>query len=239
MQAPSSRRASRSAGSSATKARPGVATLASLRLGSRSSTRLDSSGLQRFGDDHSRSVSYRLDTPTPPAVARLRRRLVSASDGATASEPQSGNARPMWGPAGTLPQRCRRVAIPTDPTRQETPDTFGTRSVPIGLATQHDGSRRHTMETPKGLLGARNLARVTIGNVRPRRGFSAHRGCFHPCCGTVCKAPHDGTELDRFTNHANRSSPSPLTRLARRPRRKRRRRPPRVRPQTGHDRSTT
>jgi hypothetical protein len=41
----------------------------------------------------------------------------------------------MWGSAGTLPRRCRHGAIPTDPARQETPGTFGTQNVPLGLRT--------------------------------------------------------------------------------------------------------
>jgi hypothetical protein len=81
--------------------------------------------------------TLRLDTPTAPAVARCRRRFVSTSDDVIAVDSQPGNARPMWGLAGTLPQRCRHGAIPTDPARQETPDTFGTQNVPIGFASQH------------------------------------------------------------------------------------------------------
>ena len=76
-------------------------------------------------------------------IHRRRQRLPAfdASSSAQAMMPslsvRSRNARPMWGPAGTLPQRCRYGAIPTDPARQETPGTLGTQSVPIGLASQH------------------------------------------------------------------------------------------------------
>jgi hypothetical protein len=78
------------------------------RLKSRLSTSLDRFGLRSSGDDHSHSVSYRLDTPTSPAVARRRRQLVSASDdviafGSIRKRPADvGSGR---NPAATLPSR--------------------------------------------------------------------------------------------------------------------------------------
>lgn len=56
----------------------------------------------------------------------------------------------MRGPAGTLPRRCRHDAIPSGPARQETPGTFGTQSVPIGLATQHDELLANHRGHPEG-----------------------------------------------------------------------------------------
>lgn len=43
----------------------------------------------------------------------------------------------MRGPTRTQPRRCRHGSSPTDPARQETPSTFGTRSVSNGLAPLH------------------------------------------------------------------------------------------------------
>lgn len=43
----------------------------------------------------------------------------------------------MRGPTRTRPRRCRHGSSPTDPARQETPSTFGTRSVSNGLAPLH------------------------------------------------------------------------------------------------------
>jgi hypothetical protein len=138
MQASSARRVAGSASSSSTMSRRRCHhRLRTDRLRTRLTTRLDRSKTTSLADDHSRSVPYRLDTPTSPAVARCRRRFVSTSDDAIAVDSQPGNARPMWGLAGTLPQRCRHGAIPTDPARQETPDTLGTQHVPIGFASQH------------------------------------------------------------------------------------------------------
>jgi hypothetical protein len=62
------------------------------------------------------------------------------------------NARPMWGPAGTLPRRCRHGAFPTDPARQETPGTIGTQSMPIGFASQHGLLPTMHPRNPEGSL---------------------------------------------------------------------------------------
>lgn len=65
------------AGSSSALARAGVATVAGSRLRSRVSDGLDRTRPWNSGDDHSCSASYRLDTSTPLAVARRRRRLAA------------------------------------------------------------------------------------------------------------------------------------------------------------------
>ena len=125
----------------------------------RISTRLDSSRLRSSGDDHSRSVPYRLDTPTSSAVARRRRQLVSASDDVIAFDPIW--KRPVdvgfgWNPAATLPSR-------RDPPRPcQTRDSGYLRNEACRLALHRNtvDSRRCTTETPKGLPGARNLTRI-------------------------------------------------------------------------------
>jgi len=119
-----------------------------------------------------RFASYRLDTPAPPAVARLWCWLVRGSE--ELSPPARSPESPAdvgfgWNPAATLPPR----SIPTDPARQETPGTNGTQSVPIGVTPQHDRFGRYTRSTPKGPPGARNPARNIAEDVQRRRGLPA------------------------------------------------------------------
>jgi len=78
-------------------------------LRDRSSTRPDWPERLRFSDDRDlRSVSYRLDTPAPPAVARRWRRLVSGSEEPSLliRSPESPvDVRSARNPAVTLPPR--------------------------------------------------------------------------------------------------------------------------------------
>jgi hypothetical protein len=97
----------------------------------------------------SRFVSYRLDTPAPPTVARPWCRLVSGSE--MPSPPIRSPECPAdvgsgWNPAATLPPR----PIPADPARQETPGTIGTQSMPIGFASQHGSLRAMHPRNPEG-----------------------------------------------------------------------------------------
>ena len=72
------------------------------------STRPDWPKLRSSGDDNPRSVSYRLDTPTPPAVARRWRRLVSGSEKPSPlirSPECPADVGFGWNPAATLPPR--------------------------------------------------------------------------------------------------------------------------------------
>jgi hypothetical protein len=97
-----------------------------------------------------RSVSYQLDTPTPPAVSHRWRRLVSGSVYAITSDPQPGNVRLMRGSSGAPPRRCRRGVISTDPTRQETPGTFGAQNAPNGLPSQDSSLQAKHPGNPEG-----------------------------------------------------------------------------------------
>lgn len=179
-------------------------------------------------------------------IHRRRRRLPAVDTGSSAevmrpSPPTRSPETP--GRCGVRLELHRDVAAATrsPPTLPDKRLRVPSERSACRLVSQRNtiDSWRCTTETPKGLPGARNLARITAEDVQPRRGLSAHRRCCHPRCGTACKPLHDGTELARFTNRASRSSPSPFTSFTQRPRRKRRHQPPRVRPQTGHDRSPT
>jgi hypothetical protein len=123
--------------------------LCALHLRDRRSTKPDRPEPRSFGDNQSRSLSYRLDTPAPPTVARLWCRLVSGSEELSPwfHSPESpADVGSGWNPAATLPPR----PIPTDPARQETPGTIGTRSMPIGSAPQHMSLRTMHPEDPEG-----------------------------------------------------------------------------------------
>jgi hypothetical protein len=163
---------------------PVLPPLCALHLGDRSSTRPDRPKLRSSSDDDPRSVSYRLDTPTPLAVARRWRRLVSGSEEPSPlirSPECTADVRFGW----TLPRRCRHDSIPTDPARQETPGTIGTQNVPIGFAPQHKRFGRCTTKTPKGFPGARDLARTTAKRRPTSLRLPAHRACCHARCGTA------------------------------------------------------
>lgn len=87
---------------------PVLPPLCALHLGDRGSTRPDWPKLRSSSDDNPRSVSYRLDTPTPPAVARRWRRLVSRSEEPSPlirSPECTADVRFGWNPAATLPPR--------------------------------------------------------------------------------------------------------------------------------------
>jgi len=138
VRAPRSRRATGSASSSAA-ARSRRCCHRCARTTSEITAPPDSTGPNRepSATTSSRFVSYRLDTPAPLAVARLWYRPFRGSG--APSPPIRGPERSAdvgsgWNPAATSPPR----SIPTDPARQETSGTIGTRSVPIGFAPQHD-----------------------------------------------------------------------------------------------------
>jgi hypothetical protein len=87
---------------------PVLPPLCALRLGDRSSTRPDWPKLRSSSDDNPRSVSYRLDTPTPPAVDSRWRRLVSGSEKPSPlirSPECPADVGFGWNPAATLPPR--------------------------------------------------------------------------------------------------------------------------------------
>lgn len=67
---------------------------------------------QRF-----RCAPYRLDTPPPSAVARRRRWL--DSEGTRSPSQQDRECPALQASVGTLPRRCRRESILTDPAIQE------------------------------------------------------------------------------------------------------------------------
>lgn len=155
------------------------------RLKSRLSTRLDKSRLRVSGDDHSRPVSYRLDTPTSPAVARHRRQLVSASDDVIAFD--SIRKRPVdvgfgWNPVVTLPPR----RDPHRPCQTRNSEYLRYEACRLALHRNTVGSRRCITEIPKDLPDARNLTRNNAEDVQPRRGLTARRACCHTLCGTAC-----------------------------------------------------
>jgi hypothetical protein len=112
---------------------------------------------------------------------------------------------------------CRDVAAATrsPPTlpdkRLRVPSTR--RACQWALQRNTVGSRRCTIDTPKGLLGARNLIRISAGNVQPRRGFAAHQGCCHPRCGTACdhSTAEPGSASSRFVRAEARSFRSPAS----------------------------
>jgi hypothetical protein len=157
------------------------------RLRSRFSTSPDRPEPRRSSDDHRRSVSYRLDTPTSPAVARCQRRLVSTSDDVIALVPRFGTP----GRCEVRPEPRRNVAVtarspPTLPDKRlRVPSERGACRLALHCSTI--GSWRCTTETPKGLPGALDPARINARNIQPRRGLPVRRACCHARCGTACK----------------------------------------------------
>jgi len=143
-----------------------------LHLGDRSSP--SPTGPNRFASATTslRSVSYRLDTPTSPAVARRWRRFVSGSEepsllvGSSVCPADAGSDR---SPAATLPPRLE----PHRPCQTGDPAYRRNASMPIGLASQHGFASGVFRGTPKDLLGTldpmRNTPRMFDAGVDSRR----------------------------------------------------------------------
>ena len=185
MRASRSRRATGSADSSSTPTGAGVATVVRLAA-SDSASPPDSTAPDYDPPATTTHAQYPIGW-----IHRHRQRLpaVDASSSAQAMMSslsiRSGNARLMWGSAGTLPQRCRHDAIPPDPARQETPDTFGTKRADWPCIatrwTPDDAPRK-----PRRVSPAPATSRVSLLRIQPRRGLPARRACCHTRCGTAC-----------------------------------------------------
>lgn len=141
---------------------------------------------ERCATTNSCSVSYRLDTPAPPTVARLWHRLVSRSEQLSLAIRSSE----MPDRCGIRLEPCRDVTATVDPHRPcQTRDSRYHRN-----AERADWSRTATRfasgdapEKSRRIPLAPSTPRKTSPkNVQHRRGLPAHRVCCHPLCGTAC-----------------------------------------------------